>query len=92
MRAIEIEADAILLAKAVDGVYDSDPKTNPNAKRYDQVSIQSVIDQQLAVVDLTASILAMENHMQMRVFGLNEADGIIKSIEDGFNGTLVMAE
>ncbi len=92
LRAVEIEADAILLAKAVDGVYDSDPKTNPDAKRYDVVTIQSVIDQQLAVVDLTASILAMENHMQMRVFGLNEENGIVKSISDDFNGTLVTAD
>ena len=61
LRAIEIEADVILLAKAIDGVYDSDPKTNPDAKRYDEVSIQEVIDKQLAVVDLTASILSMEN-------------------------------
>ena len=52
LRAIEIEADVILLAKAIDGVYDSDPKTNPDAKRYDEVSIQEVIDKQLAVVDL----------------------------------------
>ena len=59
LRAIEIEADVILLAKAIDGVYDSDPKTNPDAKRYDEVSIQEVIDKQLAVVDLTASILSM---------------------------------
>ena len=72
MRAIEIEADVILLAKAIDGVYDSDPKTNPDAKRYDEVSIQEVIDKQLAVVDLTASILSMENKMPMYVFGLNE--------------------
>ena len=72
LRAIEIEADVILLAKAIDGVYDSDPKTNPDAKRYDEVSIQEVIDKQLAVVDLTASILSMENKMPMYVFGLNE--------------------
>ena len=65
LRAVEIEADVILLAKAIDGVYDSDPKVNPNAVRYDEVSIQEVIDKQLAVVDLTASIMCMENHMPM---------------------------
>ena len=79
LRAIEIEADVILLAKAIDGVYDSDPKTNPDAKRYDEVSIQEVIDKQLAVVDLTASILSMENKMPMYVFGLNEENSIVKS-------------
>ena len=80
LRAIEIEADVILLAKAIDGVYDSDPKTNPDAKRYDEVSIQEVIDKQLAVVDLTASILSMENKMPMYVFGLNEENSIVKAI------------
>lgn len=89
LRAIEIEADVILLAKAIDGVYDSDPKTNPDAKRYDEVSIQEVIDKQLAVVDLTASILSMENKMPMYVFGLNEENSIVKAISGNFNGTKV---
>ena len=85
LRAIEIEADVILLAKAIDGVYDSDPKVN----RYDEVSIQEVIDKQLAVVDLTASILSMENKMPMYVFGLNEENSIVKAISGDFNGTKV---
>ena len=89
LRAIEIEADVILLAKAIDGVYDSDPKTNSDAKRYDEVSIQEVIDKQLAVVDLTASILSMENKMPMYVFGLNEENSIVKAISGDFNGTKV---
>lgn len=89
LRAIEIEADVILLAKAIDGVYDSDPKTNLDAKRYDEVSIQEVIDKQLAVVDLTASILSMENKMPMYVFGLNEENSIVKAISGDFNGTKV---
>lgn len=89
LRAVEIEADVILLAKAIDGVYDSDPKVNPNAVRYDQVSIQEVIDKQLAVVDLTASIMCMENHMPMYVFGLNEENSIVKAISGKFNGTVV---
>ena len=89
LRAIEIEADVILLAKAIYGVYDSDPKTNPDAKRYDEVSIQEVIDKQLAVVDLTASILSMENKMPMYVFGLNEENSIVKAISGDFNGTKV---
>ena len=89
LRAIEIEADVILLAKAIDGVYDSDPKTNPDAKRYDEVSIQEVIDKQLAVVDLTASILSMENKMPMYVFELNEENSIVKAISGDFNGTKV---
>ena len=89
LRAVEIEADVILLAKAIDGVYDSDPKVNPNAVLYDEVSIQEVIDKQLAVVDLTASIMCMENHMPMYVFGLNEENSIVKAISGKFNGTVV---
>ena len=89
LRAIEIEAETIFLAKAVDGVYDSDPKVNPNAKKYDEVSIQEVIDQKLAVVDMTASILCMENKMPMLVFGLNEENSIVKTMTGTFTGTKV---
>lgn len=89
LRAVEIEADVILLAKAVDGVYDSDPKKNPDAVRYEEVSIREVIDRQLAVVDLTASILCMENHMPMYVFGLNGEDSIVKAVSGDFCGTRV---
>ena len=69
LRAVEMETDMILLAKAVDGVYDSDPKDNPEAEKYDEIHIQDVIDKQLAVMDLTASIMCMENKMPMLVFG-----------------------
>ena len=65
LRAVEVEADVILLAKAVDGVYDDDPRTNPAAKKYDEVTIQEVIEKNLQVVDMTASILARDNHMPM---------------------------
>lgn len=90
LRAVEIEADVILLAKAVDGVYDSDPKTNSNAKRYDTLPIQEVIDKQLAVVDLTASIMCMEQKMPMYVFALQEENSIVKAISGDFNGTKVI--
>lgn len=89
LRAVEIEADGILLAKAIDGVYDSDPKTNPGAVKYHEVSIQEVIDKKLAVVDLTASIMCMENKMPMYVFGLNEENSIVKAITGEFSGTKV---
>lgn len=91
LRAIEIEADGIYLAKAIDGVYDSDPKINPAAKKYDSISIQEVINQKLAVVDLTASIMCMENKMPMYVFALNEEDSIVKALSGEFNGTVVTA-
>ena len=89
LRAIEIEADMILLAKAIDGVYDSDPKLNPQAKKYDEISIQTVIDKKLGVMDLTASIMCMENKMPMLVFGLNEEDSILRTVHGEFSGTKV---
>ena len=89
LRAIEMDADCILLAKSIDGVYDSDPKVNPQAKKYDAISIQEVIDKQLAVVDLTASIMCMEHKMPMAVFSLNEKDGIANAMQGRVNGTLV---
>ena len=89
LRAVEIEAEGILLAKAVDGVYDSDPKTNPAAKKYQEVSIEEVIEKKLAVVDLTASIMCMENKMPMYVFGLNQENSIVKAISGPFTGTRV---
>ncbi len=92
LRAIEIEADAILLAKAVDGVYDSDPKTNPQAKKFDKISIQEVVDRRLQVVDLTSTIMCMENKMPMVVFGLNEENSIVKALSDEFNGTYVTVD
>ena len=91
LRAIEMEADCILLAKAIDGVYDSDPKLNPDAIKYDTISIQEVIDKKLAVVDLTASIMCMENHVPMAVFSLNEENGIINAMQGKINGTVVTA-
>ena len=89
LRAIEIEADTILLAKAVDGVYDSDPKDNPLAKKYDEISIEEVLDKKLAVVDLTATIMCYENKMPMQVFGLNKENSIIDAANGINNGTKV---
>ncbi|WP_022756656.1 UMP kinase [Butyrivibrio fibrisolvens] len=91
LRAVEVEADMILLAKAIDGVYDSDPAVNPNAKRYDKITIDDVVAQNLQVVDMTASILARDNHMPMRVFALQEEGSIIKAVSGNFNGTTVEA-
>lgn len=89
LRAVEVEADVILLAKAVDGVYDDDPKGNPKAKKYDEVSIDEVISRNLQVVDMTASILARDNRMPMWVFGLNEENSIVNTIKGEFTGTKV---
>ena len=89
LRAIEVEADVILLAKAIDGVYDDDPHKNPDAKKYDEVSIEEVVDKKLAVVDLTASIMSLENRMPMYVFGLNEENSIVNAVTGKFSGTKV---
>ena len=89
LRAVEMEAEVILLAKAIDGVYDSDPKVNPNAKKYDEVSMQEVLDQRLQVIDLTATIMCLENKMPLLVFGLNEENSIVNTVNGSFNGTKV---
>ncbi len=89
LRAIEMEADVILLAKAIDGVYDSDPKDNPAAKKYDVVSMQEVLDKQLKVIDLTATIMCLENKMPLLVFGLNEENSIVNTVDGKFTGTKV---
>ena len=89
LRAIEVEADVILLAKAIDGVYDSDPKTNPEAKKYDELSIEEIVEKKLQVIDLTASIMALENKVPMIVFGLDEKDSIIRAAGDEKIGTRI---
>ena len=92
LRAVEIEADAILLAKAIDGIYDSDPKLNPKAVKYDRVSIQQVVDERLQAIDLSASIMCLENHMPLLVFGLNGDDSIVKTLYGEFTGTYVYVD
>ena len=89
LRAIEVDAEVVLLAKAIDGVYDSDPKVNPDAKKYDELTIQEVVDKNLQVVDMTASILARDNKMPMWVFSLNEENSIVNTVTGKFNGTKV---
>ena len=89
LRAIEIEAETILLAKSIDGVYDSDPAKNPDAHKYDEISIDEVIAKNLQVVDMTASILARDNQMPMWVFDLNEENSIVNTMKGKFNGTKV---
>ncbi len=92
LMAVEVECDAILMAKAIDGVYDSDPKLNPDAKKYDYLDINEIIDKKLGVIDLAAAVLAMENKMPMMLFGLNEENSIIKTVSGQFTGTMVKCE
>ncbi len=89
LRALQIEAEVILLAKNIDGVYDSDPKKNPEARKYDRISIEEVIKKGLQVVDLTAAIMCQENNMPMLVFYLGDNDSIINAVNDKISGTFV---
>ncbi len=92
LRAIELDADAILLAKAIDGIYDSDPKLNPAAKKYDTISINEVVEKKLGVIDMTASVMCMENKMPLMVFGLEEENSIVNALSGKFNGTVVTVD
>ena len=86
-----MEADEILLAKAIDGVYDSDPKINPAAKKFDTLSIQEVVDRKLGVIDMTASVMCMENRMPLVIFGLNKENSIVDTVAGKIDGTVVTA-
>lgn len=92
LRAIEIEADVILAAKSIDGVYDSDPAENKDAKKYDTMKMSDVVEHQLGVVDLAAAVLCMENKMPMYVFGLNEENSIINTVNGSGTGTSITVD
>ena len=89
LRAIEMEAEGIYLAKAIDGVYDSDPKVNPDAVKYDEISLDEVLSKKLGVIDLTATIMCLENKMPLVIFGLEEENSIVNTMSGNFNGTYV---
>ena len=89
LRAVEMDVDIILLAKSIDGVYTADPKLDPDAKKYDKLTIKEVIDRRLAVVDLTASVMCLENKMPLAVFDLNEENSIKNALDGKINGTIV---
>ena len=89
LRAVEMDVDCILAAKAVDGVYDSDPNKNPSAKKYDVMTFEEIVTKQLGVIDLAASALCMENNMKMKIFGLNEENSIVNAVTGNFTGTVI---
>jgi uridylate kinase len=89
LRAVELECDIILMARAVDGVYDCDPKTNTKAQKYNVISIQEVLDKKLGVVDLTAACLSIDNKMPMLLFALSEENSIIRAASGKSNGTIM---
>ncbi len=89
LRAAEIEAEVILLAKKVDGVYDSDPNINPDAKKYTTMTHDDVINNKLGVMDTTAATLCFENSIPILVFGLDDPKNILKACEGQNIGTLI---
>ena len=89
LRAVQLDCDAIVMARAVDGVYDSDPKTNPNAKKYTTVTYQELLDRKLKVLDLTATVMCMENNIPTLVFSLNEENSIVTNVSGTNTGTVV---
>jgi uridylate kinase len=89
LRALEVEADVILLAKNIDGVYDLDPKEHKHAQKFDKISLNEVIQKKLKVMDLTAAIMCLENNMPMLVFYLGEEDSLLNAVDDNISGTFV---
>lgn len=89
LRAIELETDVILMARAVDGVYDSDPKENPAAKRFDTISFEEVLSRRLKILDMTATVMCMEHKVPLFIFSLGEENGIVKAGQGEPIGTIV---
>lgn len=89
LRAVNIQADIILLAKNIDAVYSDDPRTNPDAVKFDELSMREVIDKNLKVMDLTAATICMENNMKIQVFGLTEDESMVRAVCGEKIGTLI---
>ena len=89
LRAVEIDADVILLAKNVDAVYDSDPNLNPDAKKFDKISYMDVLARNLKVMDSTATSLCMDNNMKIHVFGINDPENLVRAVCGEKIGTIV---
>ena len=92
LRAVEIGADAILLAKNIDGVYSADPAKDPEAVKYDEISYDDVLKAHLMVMDTTATSLSMDNHMPIVVFALKDPENILRVIKGEEVGTIVKEE
>ena len=89
LRPVEIDADIIFKATNVDGVYDSDPKENPNAKKFDTISFMDVLSKGLHVMDSTAASLCMDNNLPILVFNLNDPENIVRAVSGEVTGTIV---
>ena len=89
LRAAEIEADAILLGKAIDGVYSADPKLDPTAVKYDEITYQEVLNKDLKVMDSTATALCKDNNIPLVVFGIADPENIVRAVKGEKVGTIV---
>lgn len=89
LRASEINAEVILFGKTIDGVYDSDPKENPNAKKYDTITFTEILQKNLKVIDSTAASLCRDNHMPIMIFALKDAEDIVKAVAGEPIGTII---
>ncbi len=89
LRAAEINAEVLLLAKNIDGIYDSDPKLNPDAKKFDRISHMEVVQRGLKAMDVTAITMCMENEIPILAFGLTEPDSIVRAVCGENIGTLI---
>ncbi|WP_028294410.1 UMP kinase [Oceanobacter kriegii] len=92
LRGIEINADVVMKATNVDGVYTSDPKKDPTATKYDSLTYQEVLEKQLGVMDLTAICLARDHSMPLRVYDMNEMGVLARLVTGGSDGTLIVSE
>jgi len=92
LRAVELECDIIMMAKAIDGVYSADPEKDPTAVKYDKISLNEVYEKNLKVIDTTATVICMENKMPLLLFALNEENSIINNASGKCTGTIVTVD
>ena len=92
LRSVEINADIILMAKMIDGVYSADPKKVPDAVRYDEISFSEILNKELAVIDSTAASLCRDNDMPVLIFSLQDPDNIVRAIQGDSIGTILREE
>lgn len=89
LRAAEVKAEVILVGKTIDAVYSDDPKTNPNAEKYDEITYLDILNQDLKVMDSTAISLCRDNHIPLIVFGIDEPENMVKAIKGEKVGTII---
>lgn len=89
LKAAEIGADALLLAKNIDGIYDSDPKTNPNAKKFDELTYDEYVAKGLRAMDTSAVVMCKENGLKVHAFGLSDKNSIVKAVAGDKEGTII---